>query len=213
MNKTLIEYLKAKYPDVTIVMASKYLEADAFQPFIDAGIRDFGESRVEAFLEKLETFRHLGITKHFLGPVQSKKIKKIADDVDVLHSLDRVKIAREFDKRRTRPLPCFIQINISGEPQKHGLKPEALPDFLENIRDLKFIEPIGLMGMAALTEDETVLNRQFALLNSLREKHRKDHPMLNNLSMGMSNDYEIALKHGASHLRLGRILLKEESHG
>ncbi len=209
MNEALIKHLQTTYPTVRIVMASKYIGPENFKSFLDAGIKDFGESRVEAFIEKAGSLSHLDITWHFLGPLQTKKVKKIINDIDYLHSLDRVKLAVEIDKRRNEPLRCFVEVNISGEPQKHGFSPAELPDFLNRIKDLENINVIGLMGMASLTRDKKTIAAQFGLLKTLRDNIARTHPGIKELSMGMSNDYEIALENGATVLRLGRILLGE----
>ncbi len=212
MNKKLIESLQTNHPDVTLVMASKYLDKDAFGPYVDAGIKAFGESRVEALQDKIDTFRQYPVEVHLLGTLQTKKVKKIINDIDVLHSLDRVKLAKEINKRRERPLRCFIQVNISNEKQKHGVEPDDLMPFLESLKPLKNIQPIGLMGMAELTTDEVVIRRQFKLLRELRDTAKNTYPSLQYLSMGMTNDYEIALEEGTTHLRLGRILLNGGMH-
>ncbi len=213
MNESLIKALHAHYPDVTIVMASKYIEAEALGPFIDAGITNFGESRVEAFIEKAPILSQYPITKHFLGPVQSKKVKKLADHIDVLHSLDRLKVAKLFNKHQTKPLKVFVQVNISNEPQKHGLDIKAVPAFLTELKALDKLEVIGLMGMATHTSNHSQIESEFAQLKQLQASLIDAHPSLQYLSMGMSNDYELALKHGATHLRLGRVLLKEDERG
>jgi len=207
MNKSLIDYLKRQHPEVTIVMASKYLGANDFTPFIEAGITKFGESRVEAFLEKLDVLNQHNVEKHFLGTLQTKKVKKVINDIDVLHSLDRIKLAKEINKRRNTVLPCFIQVNISNEPQKHGVEPRDLQAFLQSVSHLENVKVIGLMGMAELTKDKNLIQTQFNHLKTLKTTYESSYPDLKYLSMGMSNDYEFALKEGATHLRLGRILL------
>ncbi len=188
-------------------MASKYLGANDFTPFIEAGITKFGESRVEAFLEKLDVLNQHNVEKHFLGTLQTKKVKKVINDIDVLHSLDRIKLAKEINKRRNTVLPCFIQVNISNEPQKHGVEPRDLQAFLQSVSHLENVKVIGLMGMAELTKDKNLIQTQFNHLKTLKTTYESSYPDLKYLSMGMSNDYEFALKEGATHLRLGRILL------
>jgi len=185
-------------------MASKYLKASEFGPFIQAGIKDFGENRDDAFLEKYNALKGEAITWHFIGTLQTKKVKKIINNIDVLHTLDRIKLADEIEKRREEPLDCFIQVNISEEPQKHGLALEAVEAFYHQIKQYDNIHVIGLMGMASDTNDQKVIKKQFERL-----RHLKEQLGLNYLSMGMSQDYEVALQEGATHIRLGRILLEE----
>ncbi len=206
INTTLINELKETYPNLTIVMASKYIETKDYQGFIDAGIKDFGESRVEAFVEKYDEIKNYPITHHFLGTVQSKKVKQFINHIDCLHSLDRFKLAKEIQKHRQHPLPCFVQVNISKEKQKHGLALNQVADFLKTIARFDKIQVIGLMGMAQLTDDKALIKTQFQRLKDLQKRLSEDFDQLQFLSMGMSNDYEIALDVGATHLRLGRIL-------
>ncbi len=206
-NKALVNEIKTSYPDVQLIMASKYLKENEFSPFIEAGIHDFGESRVEALEAKLPVLQTFDVAIHFLGTLQTKKVKKIINQIDCLHSLDRLKLAKEIDKRRATPLKCFVQVNISNEPQKYGVPMEQVKSFLQNVQGYDNIQVIGLMGMAELTEDEAVITEQFQALKTLKDTLKKTYPNVDSLSMGMSNDYPIALKMGSTHLRLGRILL------
>ncbi len=209
-NHPFIHGFLKQYPDIVLVMASKYIEPADFKAFYDAGITHFGESRDDAFVEKVDRV-DLPITWHFLGTLQTKKVKKLIHRVDVLHSLDRLKLAKEINKRRSEPLPCFIQVNISGEAQKHGVSPEAALGFLDNLKAYPNIKVIGLMGMAEYSDDINVIRRQFKTLRDLRDTLMKNTPSIQYLSMGMTNDYEAAIMEGASHVRLGRILLQEEA--
>jgi len=209
LNKALIKEIQTRHPSIRLVMASKYLSASDFKPYIEAGIHDFGENRVSDFLEKEEALRAEAITWHFLGTLQSKKVKKMINKIDCLHSLDRLSVADEIEKRRTTPLSCFIQVNISGEESKHGVEPSELPRFLETLKSYKMLNIIGLMGIARRTDDDTIVREQFKRLSKLRDDGSKYHPSLRELSMGMSEDYQIAIEEGATTLRLGRILIKE----
>ncbi len=206
-----VQQLLTSHPDVTIVMAVKYLPASGLQSALGAGLKHFGENRVEALLEKQAALNDPQIVWHFFGTLQTKKVKHIIQSLDVLHSLDRLTLAAEIAKRRQEPLPCFIQINISHEPQKHGLEPHELGAFLEAIKAYPVIVPIGLMGMAEDTDDVDVIRAQFRRLRETLKAHQTHTPTLVSLSMGMSNDYEIAIEEGATHLRLGRILLAEQT--
>lgn len=211
MNTVLIRKLQSRYPDVHVVMASKYLEANEFAPYIRAGIRDFGESRAEALLQKKPALKGEPIRWHFLGTLQSKKVRKIINDIDVLHSLDHMRLAKEIDKRRTSVLPCYVQVNISSEPQKHGVEIDETEAFIDEVHArFKTIKVIGLMGMAEDTNNENRIRAQFRSLRGLRDTVREKHPTVEGLSMGMSQDYEISLEEGATVLRLGRVLISEE---
>lgn len=213
MNVALKDKIKSQYPNVTIMLASKYLTKKAdFIPFIKAGITHFGENRVEAFLDKKAWLKEYPITWHFIGTLQTKKVKKIVNEIDVLQSLDRIKLAREIEKRRQGVLPCYIEVNISNEANKHGLKVSDVPAFLETIKDFKHLNVIGLMGMATHTDDKAVIKNQFDQLKALRDTVSKTHKDITELSIGMSNDYEIALDTGSTILRLGRIMIERDAY-
>ena len=212
MNHKLIESLHNTHPKLTIVMASKYLEPQDFDAFIHGGITNFGENRDHALMTKKEALKDCDITWHFIGTLQTKKVKKIINDIDILHTLDRLKFAEAIEKYRNTVLPCFIQVNISLESQKHGILESELTSFLNALKPFKKIHVIGLMGMAEETNNKARIDAQFAKLSRLKSTVQKQYPHITELSMGMSQDYELALKHGATHLRLGRILL-EDNHG
>lgn len=212
MNKALYDSIKNIYPDVQIVCASKYLHTfDDFKSFLDEGFYTFGENRVEAILEKHEMLKDYPIKWHYIGTLQSKKVKKVIHLIDTLHTLEHFSLAQEIEKRSNRVIPCYIQVNISKEPQKHGLSPDEVRPFIESLKDLQKIRIEGLMGMAADTDDEAEIHQTFKTLRLLRDDLNKDYPMIKELSMGMSQDYDIALKEGATVLRLGRIFLAEDS--
>ena len=209
MNKALIEEILTTTEIAFTVNEINHPVEHLFKAYMDAGIHDFGESRVSAFLEKEEALENEPITWHFLGTLQSKKVKKMIEKIDCLHSLDRLSVAKEIEKRRTKPLECLIQVNISGEESKHGVEPGEVSNFVETLNPYEKINVIGLMGIAKRTDDETVIREQFRSLRHLRDATVKHHPSCKELSMGMSEDYQIAIEEGATMLRLGRILIKE----
>lgn len=192
-------------------MASKYLEAEELTPYYEAGIHHFGENRVDAFLAKKKALKP-DVTWHFIGTLQSKKVKKVIDAIDVLHTLDRIKLIETIQKHVSKPLDAFIQFNISHEPSKHGFTVSDIPVITEALHQAPMIHPIGVMGMAEHTDDTAVITHQFATLKTIQRTLNQAFPSIQSLSMGMSDDYEIALALGTTHLRLGRILL-EEPHG
>jgi len=195
---------------VTIVAATKYFTSSEMRTLFDTGIHHFGENRVEPFLDKINDLSDLNITWHIIGTLQTKKVKKIIDKVDYLHSLDNINLALEINKRRLVPLKCFIQVNISDEESKHGLNMDQVVPFIQEIKDLKNIELVGFMGMAEHTDDEKVIGASFEKLNHLQTIVLNEcGMMLKELSIGMSNDYLIALKYNATMLRLGSVLFKK----
>jgi len=197
--------------NVTIVAATKYFSSEEMIELYQTGITHFGENRTEALTEKYELLKHLPITWHFIGTLQTKKVKKVVNMIDYLHSLNTLKLAEELNKRRTSPLKCFIQVNISDEESKHGFEVNEVIPFIDSLKDLEMIEVIGLMGMAEYTENEKIISEEFSKLNILQDNiHKELGIQLKELSIGMSNDYLIALKHNATYLRLGSVLFKKE---
>ena len=197
--------------NTTIVAATKYFNAEQMRQLYQTGLSHFGENRVEALLEKKPLLTDLAITWHFIGTLQTKKVKKIVNEIDYLHSLNSLKLAEELNKRRITPLKCFIQVNISSEDAKHGFEPNDVIPFLNNLQNLPNINVIGLMGMAEFTKDDLIISKQFQKLNNLQDQIKKELNIdLKDLSIGMSNDYLIALKHNATYLRLGSILFNKE---
>ena len=200
------EVLKDIPSNVTVVAATKYFNPEEMLELYHTGITHFGENRVEALLEKQEALQNTPITWHFIGTLQTKKVKKMIHAIDYLHSLNTLKLAEEINKRRTKPLKCFIQVNISSEISKHGFEKHEVIPFLEALKPLKNIQVIGMMGMAEYTTDE-----EFQVLNELQKELKETQNIeLKDLSIGMSNDYLVALKHNATFLRLGSVLFKKE---
>ena len=198
-------------PSITVVAATKYFTADEMRVLYLEGIHHFGENRDDAFLEKHEQLQDLDITWHFIGSLQTKKVKKVIPYIDYLHSLDSIKLAEEINKRRTSPLKCFLQVNISNEENKHGFETGDVIDVLKVLEPLENIQIIGFMGMAEYTDDETVIHQEFQKLNDLQTiVQNKLNRSITELSIGMSNDYKIALEHHATFLRLGSVLFSKE---
>lgn len=210
INSEIIPILLEETKNSIIVAATKYGDATDVKELYDQGINNIGENRTNAFLEKYDLLHDLDITWHFIGHLQSKKVKTVIDKIDFLHSLDRVSLADEIQKYRKLPLNCFIEVNIADEDSKYGLAVDEVVSFYQKIKNYDKIRVIGLMGMASLTEDTDLIHSQFEKLVYLKEELNKNYDgLIEYLSMGMTNDYKIALKLGATHLRLGSILFKK----
>ncbi|HHZ18273.1 MAG TPA: YggS family pyridoxal phosphate-dependent enzyme [Acholeplasmataceae bacterium] len=199
------------YPQVQIIAATKYMDNEQTQELIDAGICDFGENRTDEFLKKYEYFKdNKDIRWHYFGVVQNRKIKDLANRIVCLHSLERIATAIEFEKRLLTPLDCFVQVNISEEPNKQGIPANKVKTFVKQLENYKKIRVIGLMCIAPLTFDEEVLRKSFTKMRRIKEEIEAlglPHAPCHELSMGMSNDYKIAVQYGATRIRLGRIFL------
>ncbi|MDW0115806.1 YggS family pyridoxal phosphate-dependent enzyme [Sporosarcina thermotolerans] len=205
-----------KRNDITVIAVTKQVSVERTQEVIKAGIDNLGENRPEGLLGKQEEITLDTINWHFIGNVQSRKVKDIIDKVDFLHSLDRITIAKEIQKRAASTIDCFLQVNVSGEESKSGIQPEELKGFLRELSEFDKIRVIGLMTMAPFTEDEDLIRSVFRSLRVLRDQIAALN-LINapctELSMGMSNDYTIAIEEGATHIRIGTALVGLESEG
>lgn len=202
----------ADYPDVRIVVATKYITTEQTKEVIDAGLKDLGENRTDSFLEKYEAYKdNEELVWHFFGVLQTRKVRSVIDKIDYLHSLDNLSLANEINKRRKTPLKCFVQVNISAEPNKSGIDETKVIPFIKSLSKYENIEVVGLMAIAKLTFDEDLLNSYYETMKELQEEVQDlnlPYAPCNELSMGMSNDYVVAVKNGATMIRLGRILLR-----
>lgn len=182
----------------TVICASKYFDASQLRKIYDHGYHDFGENRVQILKEKMEELKDLDINWHFIGHLQSNKVKEVINDITYLHTLDRLSLAKEIQKHANHKIKCLIQMNLTEEPQKSGLYLDNLPQFLLEIKKYDKIELIGFMTMGK-DDDDIKTEEVFEKLYELSVLYQ-----LPLLSMGMSNDYKLAIKHHATHLRIGR---------
>ncbi|WP_026689983.1 YggS family pyridoxal phosphate-dependent enzyme [Alteribacter aurantiacus] len=199
---------------VSVIAVTKYVSLERTKEALQAGIRHIGENRIEGGVEKREAIPDIG-TWHFIGNLQSKKVKHIVGHFDYLHSLDRMSLAKEIQKRfeGQAPLKCFVQVNVSGEESKSGLTPEETIPFIEELRHYPAIEVVGLMTMAPFVDDPEDVRPYFKQLRELKEaveKRNYPHAPCRELSMGMSNDYKVAVEEGATFVRVGSALLGKE---
>lgn len=195
--------------DVKLIAVTKYVTDQRAVEARDSGISSFGENYEDGFLTKSEL---LGVDAemHFIGSLQSKKVKNVINRVDFLHSLDRESLAKEIQKRADFPVKCLIQVNVSEEASKHGINAKDLKKFVQNMLKYDKIEIIGLMTMAPLTTDNELVRSCFSSLRELRDEIRSlNLPNISceHLSMGMSNDFEIAIEEGATMIRVGTALV------
>ena len=213
VRKDILEFISSIDKRVTIVAATKYLKADEMVHLYEAGISNFGENRVEDFLNKTATLQNKDIVWHFIGHLQRNKAKKVIDKINYLHSLDSLSLAHLIDKYRSSPLNCFIEVSINLEENKNGVPYYELVDFIKELLPLKNIHIVGLMMMAKANSSNEELHHQFKALKDLQIKIGEELNIdLPYLSMGMSGDYLIAISEGATHIRLGRVLLEKEDN-
>ncbi|NCU16205.1 YggS family pyridoxal phosphate-dependent enzyme [Pallidibacillus pasinlerensis] len=197
--------------EIKIIAVTKYSTIERTKEAIEAGVIHLGENRDHEFLNKYEVLGDKP-TWHFIGTLQSRKVKNIIDKVHYIHSLDRKSLAKEINKRATKPINCFVQVNVSGEESKHGIAPEETVEFVKSLQQYPNIRIIGLMTMAPHIEDETILRTCFQKLRQLQQQIQQlelEYAPCTELSMGMSNDYEIAIEEGATYIRIGTALVGE----
>lgn len=195
-----------------VIAVTKYVTIERAKEAYDAGIRNFGENRLEGFQAKRAALPEDAVM-HFIGTLQSRKVKEVIDQIDYLHALDRKSLAKEINKRASHVVNCFVQVNVSGEASKHGIPLNEVNEFIDMLGQYKNIRIVGLMTMAPLTEDEALIRDVFKQLREKRNEIHKlnlDYAPCTELSMGMSNDYEIATEEGATYVRIGTKLVGKE---
>ncbi len=196
------------FKDVTIVIATKYVDENGIKELYECGERNFGENRCDAFLKKYEANKDLDIVWHFIGHLQTNKVKDIVNKVEYIHSLDSLKLAKEINKEANKKVKCFIEVHNGIDDSKYGFTFSELNECLDELKHLENIEIVGLMVMAPNTTDKLQIRSVFNKTKYLQEEIKRIIPTCVELSMGMSNDYLIALDCGASFLRLGRVVFE-----
>ena len=192
--------------EIKLVAVSKTFPVSDIQEIIEAGHNIFGENKAQEIRDKMEVLQDKDIEWHFIGPLQKNKVKYVAGKTKLIHSVESEKIAKEIDKRAANEgqvQDILIEVNVSGEESKHGLKPDKTKDFIETLQKYKNIRVKGFMTMAPFTDDEQVIRETFSGLRSLCDAIQKEYPQIVELSMGMTNDYKIAIEEGATILRIG----------
>ena len=201
------EFLQTIPQNVTLVAATKYVGPEDMEVLLKHGINNFGENRTDSFLAKYAVLHCKGAIWHFIGHLQRNKATEVINKIDYLHSLDSLKLAELIEQKREKPLKCFVEVSINLEESKNGVPYYETKQFIKELVKFKKIELVGLMMMAVKESNENSLDQQFAKLRILRDEIEKEFNIkLPYLSMGMSDDYKEAIKEGATHIRLGRIL-------
>lgn len=209
-----IEKNKPTDSNVELIAVTKYVESDVIREMVDCGITKIAENRTEHLLQKQEDLGELSktIEWHFIGRLQTRPVRKMINQIDYLHSLDRISLIKEVNKRAEQPVKCFLQVNMSGEEQKAGFKPNEVMGIVKQLKDYPNIHLVGLMMMAPYEESEEQLRTYFKALKNLQVEvaHLNlEYAPCTELSMGMSNDYEIAIQEGSTVVRLGRTLFND----
>ena len=204
---------------VTLVAVSKTKPVEDIKELYDLGHRDFGENYVQELVQKAEQLPK-DIRWHFIGHLQTNKVKHIASFVQLIHGIDSLKLLREINKqgeKHSRIIDCLLQVHIAQEETKFGLNEKELDEILNYVSDAlqtpdtSNVRICGLMGMASLTDDMEKVRNEFIVLKTLFNKLRTQNSELRTLSMGMSGDYKIAVEEGSNMVRIGSLLFGERT--
>jgi pyridoxal phosphate enzyme (YggS family) len=205
--------------DVRLVAVSKTFEASLIGEAVEAGLQDIGENLVQELRQKREALNNPGIRWHFVGHLQSNKVKYIADFIHLIHSLDHWSVAEEIDKRGAklgRVIEALVEVNTSGEKTKFGLHPDATLGFVKSISELRNLKLKGLMTIGPFLPNPEDSRPAFRILRELRheiEQERIENVEMRELSMGMTNDFEVAIEEGATIIRLGTAIFGPRKRG
>ncbi len=201
-----------KTSDIILLAVSKTVDIHTVTQAYELGLRHFGENRVQELQSKVDSLPEA--YWHLIGRLQTNKVKDIVGKVKLIHSLDRWKLAEEMDKRGQQAgieVPALIEVNISGEKQKAGFAPDDIEALLQQAGQFKKLRIYGFMTMAPLTdhaESSRPIFRELADMKKRREKKSYANVQLKYLSMGMSDDFEVAIEEGANIVRIGTALFK-----
>lgn len=201
---------------ISLLAVTKTIQAPQIKELISLGQRLLGENRPQDLRDKVHFFRNESISWHFIGPLQSNKIKYVYPNVKLCHSVDRKELLDDFSKwaqKTGKRCPCLLEVHISTESSKRGFLPDEILSIIKSIKDRPELDVQGLMGMAPFVESESMIRSSFRSLSKLFKASREFegtgyHP--NVLSMGMSDDFRIAIEEGSTIVRIGRALFKGE---
>lgn len=210
--KTIQTHVRGVEHPVHLVAISKMQSVEAIREAVAAGQRDFGENYVQELVQKAESLADLNLNWHFVGHLQRNKINMVLPWTSTIHSIDSIKLAEAISKRADRVVAGFIEINIGGETSKSGIFPDALPELLRECSDFDHLQIKGLMCIPPPTDDTEMQKKYFTQVADLQKRANTEgwykHP-LTDLSMGMSDDYRVAIEHGATYLRIGTAIFGE----
>ncbi|NLM36635.1 MAG: YggS family pyridoxal phosphate-dependent enzyme [Firmicutes bacterium] len=207
--------------ELTLVAVTKYVDAQTIKELIAHGVEHIGENRLQEAVRKQTVLGDLknSFKWHFIGSLQTNKARQVAAGFDLIHSLDRLSLAEALHKASRmleKEIPVLIQVNVTGERTKHGVAPAEVGAFYAAVRKLPGLRPVGLMTMAPDTEDPETSRPVFRELRRLFAQVKRDYhpgPHWRELSMGMSNDYGVAIEEGATMVRIGSAIFSAGTEG
>ncbi len=193
--------------DVTLVVVTKGRPVEAITSLYEEGHRDFGENRAQELRDKVPVTPR-DIRWHFVGPLQSNKVRVVRPAASFLHSMDRESLATAWLKGPGKPPPVYVQVNIGEEDQKFGVTPADASEFCDLLGTLG-ITIVGLMAIPPVSDEPSEVRPYFAAMRQLRDRIVTEHPSITGLSMGMSDDFEVAVAEGATSIRVGRAIFAD----
>lgn len=220
IQQNLKEVLADIPQQVRLVAVSKFHPKEAIEAAYTAGQRIFGESKVQELEEKYASLPK-DIEWHFIGHLQTNKVKYIAPYIAMIHAVDTYKLLAEIDRQAAkagRTISCLLEIHIAQEESKYGFSPQECRDMLDegSWKGLKNIRICGLMGMATYTDDTDQIRNEFKTLHDffleLKQKHFQDTDSFKEISMGMSHDYQLAIEEGSTLVRIGSKIFGERNY-
>ncbi len=195
--------------EVTLLAVSKTFSAAVVEEALEAGLTDVGENYVQELLEKRDALKNREVRWHFIGHLQSNKVKYIAEWIHLVHALDNVDLARELDKRAAqaqRTLDVLVEVNTTDEQSKFGVSPGKTVEFVESLAEFSHIQVAGLMTIGPFLPDPEGSRPMFRTLRLLKEEIatlNQHNVHMHHLSMGMTGDFEVAIDEGATIVRIG----------
>lgn len=201
-----------KREDVTVIAVTKTKPAEQVEELYRLGYRHFAENRLEGLLEKQEALPQEDISWHYIGTLQTRKVKQVINRIAYFHALDRPSLAKEINERAEQPVSCFVQVNVTGESTKHGLSASEAVPFIQSLESFPNIIVVGLMTMAPIDATDVELRQCFKDLKIMQEQVAAlnlTYAPCTETSMGMSQDYPVAIAEGATFVRVGSAFFAE----
>ena len=216
-----IQKLRSQIPEnVQLICVTKFHSDEIIMEAYHAGEKTFGESRVQEFLPKRERLPQ-DIHWHFIGHLQTNKVKYLIPGVDLIHGVDSIKLLETIDKQAQKSdcvVNCLLQVHIADEQTKFGFSPDELTALFETdfLKAYPNVSICGLMGMATFTDDHNQVRKEFKslkkLFDTIKQNYQSDNPNFKELSMGMSDDYQIAIEEGSTMIRVGTLIFGEREY-
>ena len=197
-----------------MIAVSKTRSVEQIIEAYNQGQKKFGENRVHEIVEKYNNLPK-DIEWHMIGHLQKNKVKHISKFISLIHSLDRLSLAKEIDKnarKENRSIDCLIQIKISNDESKYGLNPEQLDSFYTDLKEFENINTVGLMAMATYTKDQSLIADEFKKMEKLFKEMKTIDSNFKILSIGMSDDYQLAINNGSNMIRVGSKIFGQRNY-